>query len=205
MTLPEHETLSPSTPLDAVELPRPRGETPPPVRGGRWRWPVAGLAAVLAGGGGGWAVQAHRDAPDPGPAVQVSTGDPSFVGRRHPVGEAAGWQDGVTAVVRAVRRTSFDAMATTPGPGLRVTVSVTNGSRSAVDLYPTADVRVAGRTALATPVYAEGCDGLSDLDRLAPGRTATGTLCYAGTGPAVEIAFTPTYGHNAITWTATPH
>jgi hypothetical protein len=101
-----------------------------------------------------------------------------------------------------VKKTSFGEVATTPGPGVRVTFTVTNGGSEALDLSsPTVDVRLGDQGTAAEQVFADGRGGAGDLGRLAPGRTVTGVACFSGRGATVDVSFAPTFDYNALTWT----
>lgn len=135
------------------------------------------------------------------PPVEETTPAPEVVDETFTLGETAEWEDGVTATVKTVKPATFGQYTTEPGPGVKVTVTIKNGSTESIDLFPTADVRLGADGTNAEQVYSDGCDGLSDLGRLAPGRSVTGTLCFSGRGSAVDVSFAPTYDHNALTWT----
>lgn len=116
-------------------------------------------------------------------------------------GEVAAWEDGVQATVMSAKRvSSFGEYADLKGPGIKVKVRIKAGS-APLDLALTVDTRLGADGENAEQSYAEGCDALSDLGRLAAGRTATGTFCFAGKATTVDVSVAPTYDHNALTWT----
>jgi hypothetical protein len=146
--------------------------------------------------------------PSAPPAPEVTEDPTTDEGDESPGGDApialgkgASWEDGMAAVVRTVQPASFGQYATTSGPGVRVTVMIKNGTDAAVDLFPTADVRLGTEGRNAEAVYADGCDSLSDFGRIAPGRSVTATLCFAGRAPTADVSFAPAFDYNAITWT----
>jgi hypothetical protein len=138
------------------------------------------------------------------PAPDLGSGDSgtgSSTGT-HSFGEQVGWEDGVTSTVKSVKRTTFGQVATTPGPGVRISFTVVNGSDQAIDLtFPTIDVRLGADGAAAEQVFADDCGDSGNLGRLAPGRTVTGTACFAGRATAVDVSFSPGFDYNAETWT----
>jgi hypothetical protein len=143
---------------------------------------------------------AEETTPAPEPTPEETTPPPEE--DTFKIGQTAEWEDRVTAVIVSVKRTSFGETATTPGPGVRVTFRITNGSAASLDLsHPTMDVRLGTAGAAAEQVFADNCGGAGDFGRLAPKRTVTGALCFAGRASVVDVSFAPTFDYNALTWT----
>ena len=143
---------------------------------------------------------AEETTPAPEPTPEETT--PPAEEDTFKIGQTAEWEDHITAVIVSVKRTSFGETATTPGPGVRVTFRITNGSAASLDLsHPTMDVRLGTAGAAAEQVFADNCGGAGDFGRLAPKRTVTGALCFAGRASVVDVSFAPTFDYNALTWT----
>lgn len=167
------------------------------------------LLLAACGGGGDNIGAAQTTAPvTPRPPAATPSGYPSFTSEPtetsasstvYAFGQTAEWEDGVQATVIRARKTTFGETATKPGAGIKVTIKVTAGS-DAVELVPTVDVRLGTEASNAEEVYAEGCDGIADLGRVAAGRSVSGTLCFAGRAPTIDVSFAPTFDHNALTW-----
>jgi hypothetical protein len=135
----------------------------------------------------------------PSPTVEPSETTPA-ADSVYDFGETAGWEDGVRAtVLSATRVPSFGPYADVKGPGIKIKVKIT-AATTALDLTPTVDARLGADGVNAEQSYAEGCDALSDLGRLAAKRSATGTFCFAGKAATVDVSVAPTFDYDALTW-----
>lgn len=137
----------------------------------------------------------------PPPDTSEPTTDAPTEDTALPFGQTGEWEDGMTAVVLSARRASFEDTSTNPGPGIRVTVRITNGTSAAVDLFPTADLRLGSEGTTTEMVYGDNCDGLSDLGRVAARRSVTARLCFSGRATQVDLSFSPATEYEALTWT----